>query len=150
LNSTKQKGKKPGDTLRDHESEHFELHASDLDSDEIEDLEECTDPSATRFPATDLVVNSSTPLCVSGLLPAMIIYVGLISPAGAGADGIQWMASITKMAYSSAKRSASTAIISSDFETVQLWEDNSFQSVSKIVIHLLEISIHLQLSRIGS
>jgi hypothetical protein len=57
LNSPKQKGKKPGDTLRDHESEHFELHASDLDSDEIEDLEECTDPSATRFPATDLVVN---------------------------------------------------------------------------------------------
>ena len=57
LNSTKQKGKKLGDTLRDHESEHFELHASDLDSDEIEDLEECTDPSATRFPATDLVVS---------------------------------------------------------------------------------------------
>jgi hypothetical protein len=26
----------------------------------------------------------------------MIIYVGLISPAGAGADGIQWMALITK------------------------------------------------------
>jgi hypothetical protein len=50
-------GKKPGKTLRDHESEHFELHASDLDSDEIADLEECTDPSATRFPATDLVMN---------------------------------------------------------------------------------------------
>lgn len=57
LNSTKQKGKKPEHTPRDHEGKHFGLHASDLDSDAIEDLEECTDPSATRFPATDLVVS---------------------------------------------------------------------------------------------
>jgi hypothetical protein len=57
VHGVSKQSKKPGKTPRHHESEHLELHASDLDSDEIADLEECTDPSAMRFPATDLVMN---------------------------------------------------------------------------------------------